>query len=140
MQVTIDIKCDRSGRTQSKQIDSTEIPTYEARQKTREAALEKIKDVIKTIPPEDLPDLICVYRGATQAFVNVIPEFNDSAVERLLEQLFHVSDPSARAAKARQTRNEKKPPEASATPTETPKDGKKKGNKSGVQEKATPGV
>lgn len=139
MQVTIDIKCDRSGRVQSKQIDSTDIPKYEARQKTRENALEKVREALKQIPPEELPDLICVYRGNVKAFVNVIPEFNDSAVDRLLEQLFHVSDPSARVAKARQTRSEKKPPAAPEEPKENKKDSKK-GGKAAVQEKAAPGV
>jgi hypothetical protein len=136
MQVTINLKCDRSGRVQEKKIDSEEIPRYEARQKAREAALEKIKEAVKLVPAGELPDLICVYRGEVKSFINVIPEFNDTAVDRLLEQLFHVSDPSARVAKARKTRSEKKPP---AEPKDNKKDGKK-GSKSGVQEKTTPGV
>lgn len=139
MQVTINLKCDRSGRVQEKQVDSAEIPKYEARQKVRENALEKVREALKQIPPEELPDLICVYRGNVKAFVNVIPEFNDSAVDRLLEQLFHVSDPSARVAKARQTRSEKKPAEEPKEPKDNKK-GDKKGGKAAVQEKATPGV
>lgn len=143
MQVTIDLKCDRSGRVQSKQIEDTEIPAYKERKQTREAALEKVKEAFKQIPPGDLPDLICVYRGEFKSFINVIAEYNDDAISRLLGQLFHVSDPSARAEKARKTRNEKKPAtEASAS--EAPKDNNKKDNKkgakSGVQEKASTGV
>lgn len=138
MKLTATLKCDRSGRTFDKEIDTTEVAAYEGRQKVREEGLRKVEEFFASFPKEELPDLICVYQGKFQAFINVIPSYNDKAISRLLEQLFHVSDPSTRAEKARTTRNNKKaapstkPPEE---PKDTKKDGKK-GGKSGVQDKA----
>lgn len=105
MNVTIALKCDRSGRIESVQVDSTEIEQYEARQQQREETLEKIKEFFAEIADEDMPDLIAVYRGEFRHFINVSAEFCDKPVKRLLEQLFHASDPSQR--KPRKPRKKK---------------------------------
>lgn len=105
MNVTIALKCDRSGRIESIQVDSEEIAKYEAREAVRQETLGKIRDFFAEIPSEEMPDLIAVYRGEMRAFVNVSAEFCDKPVTRLLDQLFHASDPSQR--KPRKPRKKK---------------------------------
>jgi len=129
MKLTVTLKCDRSGRTFDKEIETSEVAAYEARQKVREDTLAKIEEFFKVIPAQELPDLVCVYQGKLRAFINVIPEYNDKAVDRLLEQLFHVSDPSARVRKAKVTRSAK-------NGGEKKEKADKKAGKSGVQDKA----
>jgi|MudIll2142460700_1097286.scaffolds.fasta_scaffold00308_7 hypothetical protein len=129
MKLTATLKCDRSGRTFDKEIDTTEVAAYEGRQKVREEGLRKVEEFFAAFPKEELPDLVCVYQGKLQAFINVIPDYNDKAISRLLEQLFHVSDPSARAKKAKATRSSK-------NGGEKKEKADKKAGKSGVQDKA----
>lgn len=107
MDITIAIKCDRSGRVLQRVIDDTEIDTYKNQQAARSEALKSITDLVKEIEPDELPDLVCIYRGEIRSLGTVIPEFNDQAVKRLLDQLFHTSDPSERAKKARVTKANK---------------------------------
>lgn len=97
MKVTIAQKCDRSGRTANVIIESTEVQQYESRELRRQKTLKDIEEFFAKIDAEDMPDLVSVYRGKLQAFINVNPDFCGTAVNRLLEQLFHVGDPSARA-------------------------------------------
>lgn len=97
MQVTIVQKCDRSGRVENIQVDSVDISQYMQRDERRKATLAKIDEFLATIPSEDMPDLLAVYRGERYVFINVNPTFCDKPVSRLLKQLFHASDPSKRA-------------------------------------------
>lgn len=103
MKITITLKCDRSGRTEDVQIESTEIAQYEEMQAKREATLVKIQEFLKTISPEDMPDLIAVYRGDSRHFINVSQEYCDKPVKRLMDQLFHASDPKTRAKRKKKT-------------------------------------
>jgi hypothetical protein len=123
MKVTITLKCDRSGRTEDVQIDSGEIEQYEQMQQKREATLQKIQEFLASIPPEDMPDLIAVYRGDFRHFINVSKEYCDKPVARLLDQLFHASDPKARAKKAKSSKNKNK--DAKGNGAKTAKDGVK---------------
>lgn len=137
MEVTINLKCDRSGRTIEKTIDSTEITKYEERQARREAVLKQIEEFFKGLPKDDMPDLIAIYRGEMRHFINVEAEYCDKPVSRLMDQLFHVSDPTERANKARASKaankgNEKKKDKAETGNADKNKKDAKTG-KSGVQ-------
>lgn len=97
MLVTIVQKCDRSGRVENVQVESTVVAQYEQRDERRRETLAKIDEFLATIPAEDMPDLIAIYRGERRAFINVNATFCDKPVSRLLDQLFHASDPKKRA-------------------------------------------
>lgn len=120
MKVTITLKCDRSGRTEDVQIESGDIAQYEEMQNKREATLQKIQEFFASIPPEDMPDLIACYRGDFRHFINVSKEFCDKPVTRLLDQLFHASDPKSRAKPRK-----KKDADAKGNGAKTAKDGVK---------------
>lgn len=97
MLVTIVQKCDRSGRVENVQVDPADVGQYMERDERRKATLAKIDEFLATIPQEDLPDLIAIYRGERRAFINVNATFCDKPVSRLLDQLFRASDPKKRA-------------------------------------------
>lgn len=99
MEVTISLKCDRSGRVVEKKVDSSEVEHYESRQRTREETLTKIAEFIDQFPAEDLPDLFAMYRGEPYVFINVSDEYCGKPVRRLLGQLFHASDPKSRKSR-----------------------------------------
>jgi len=131
MKVTIQLKCDRSGRTEDVQIESTEIAQYEEMQAKREAALVKIQEFFKSIPAEDMPDLIAVYRGDSRHFINVSKEYCDKPVARLMDQLFHASDPSKRG------KGKKKPAAGADNKAADAKGNGAKTAKDGVKDKAS---
>lgn len=134
MEVTITQKCDRSGRTIEKKIDSSEISTFESRQARREETLKKIEEFFAGLPKDVIPDLIAVYRGEMRHFINVEATFCDKPVSRLLDQLFHVSDPSDRVAKAKASKAAKKAAKtAKAKGNSGSKDDKDKKDKKGAK-------
>jgi hypothetical protein len=90
----------------------------------RKETLKKIQEFFASIPPEDMPDLIACYRGDFRHFINVSKEFCDKPVTRLLDQLFHASDPKARA-KPKKKDKDNKSADAKGNGAKTAKDGVK---------------
>lgn len=105
MIVEVKEKCDRSGRIRKVEIDSQEISSLEEQRLRREESAQKIEEFISSIPPDDLPSLFAIYQGEIQYFTNVVPEFNDKCISRLLGELFRKSDPTKRGKRTRKKKN-----------------------------------
>jgi hypothetical protein len=124
MLVTITEKCSRCKREAPKQIDSTEVPAFEAAEQVRATVRSGIENYFTNPASEGvkpqrdmLPDLVVVFKGEVQT-TDRLCTMCQQTVANQVKAMFRPIDPTKRAP--RKTRTAEETPVEAATATETP--------------------